>query len=128
MPCRLLCELSSVPFRRSIDCRDRDDVTPSRLSFNLHYFLPSMAVSFPSTVDYVPSQVYLPILKHADDGKSCEVAHRCFGTATQSLYLPSPLVCRVQWTRQPILEGRQLAWSRRTVCRSGKLYRNMRTS
>lgn len=26
----------------------RDDIRPSKLSFNLHYFLPSMTVEFPS--------------------------------------------------------------------------------
>lgn len=39
-----------------IECQadDRDDVSPSRLSFNLHIFIPSMMVSFPSVVDSLP--------------------------------------------------------------------------
>ncbi len=35
----------------------RDDVSPSRLSFNLHFLLPSMTVALPSSIDFLPPYV-----------------------------------------------------------------------
>ncbi len=34
--------------------RNSDDVVPSRLSFDLYFLLPSMTVTFPSSIDYLP--------------------------------------------------------------------------
>lgn len=63
----LLCKFRPLIHMLPANCCHSDDIQPSKLSFNLHYFLPSMTVEFPSVQSLTACVLKIILSSHNAD-------------------------------------------------------------